>query len=612
MTAVSPTSLPPSHPRFGLSRRWTGPARVASPGSLFDAVLAARGLSIRRDTWFGPRPDFDGFDKPYLRDDFREAADLILAVIAAGRRIAIYGDYDADGITATAILFHAIRALEPGLMPRCYIPHRRQEGYGLHLDALRTLRSEGIDLVVTVDCGIIAIDEVAAARAEGLGVVVTDHHEPRRDGRIPEADAVVHPRLPGREHDCRECCGAMVAWKLAWTLFDRRAGSPDRRRLPEALGRTLMGLSALAAIGTVADVMPLLGPNGECLENREVVRLGLANARRSGIPGLDALWSFGDIASDGVTAEAIGYRLAPRLNAAGRLGSAEAALRLLTVETDPRRCVELVRELDRLNSTRKDDEREAFRQALEKLRRSGEDVSPRGIVLSDPGWNSGLVGIVCSRLLERFGCPVLLFEETEDGGVAIAKGSGRAPPGFPLLDAIESAIDSAGIRPRKWGGHAAAAGMTLALADLERFRAAFRSEAERRIPSTDLGSELPIDLELRAESAPGLLTLESVEELERLAPFGRGNPRPTVLLRGVRIPVRPKAIGRDGTHLSMNLRIGDAERSDAFFPARWWNASRHAESIRPGGRVDAVVTPRVDRFLGEEKVLLEICDLAPG
>jgi single-stranded-DNA-specific exonuclease len=586
-------------PRRGLLHRWTGPALAVGPGSWFERVLAARGWTDRRDTWFAPGLRFDELEAPYLRSDFLAAADVILAGLADGKRLAIYGDYDADGLTATAILYHAIRALEPGLEPRCYIPHRRQEGYGLHLDALRSLRAEGIELVVTVDCGIVAVEEVAAARAEGMTVVVTDHHAVRADGRIPEADAVVHPSLPGREHRWPECCGAMLAWKLAWTLFVRREGSPDRHALPERLKRERARLSALAAVGTVADVMPLVG------ENRELVRFGLANSKRTGVEGLDALWRFGDIAGAGITSEAIAFRLAPRLNAAGRLGSAEAALRLLTVETDPRRCAALVRELDAMNTARKELEAKAVAEATGRI-----DPDSAAIVLSDPGWNSGLVGIVCSRLLERHGRPVLLFEEFDDGGVRIAKGSGRAPPGFPLLEAMEAAIAVAGIRPRKRGGHAAAAGMTLELEDVPAFRAAFEAETRQRRANAGSGSELAVDLEFPREADPAWISREAVGELERIGPFGRGNPRPTMVLRGARFPSPAKLIGGKGSHLAIRIRLGDAERSDAFFEARWWNAAAHAPALAGGGRHDVVVAPRLDRYLGEVKILFEILDAA--
>jgi single-stranded-DNA-specific exonuclease len=591
------TSIEPA--RRGLLHRWTGPALPVGPGSLFERVLAARGWTDRRDTWFAPGLRFDELEAPYLRADFLAAADVILAGLAAGKRLAIYGDYDADGLTATAILFHALRALEPGMVPRCYIPHRRQEGYGLHLDALRALRAEGIGLVVTVDCGIVAVDEVEAARSEGMTVVVTDHHAVRADGRIPAADAVVHPCLPGREHRWPDCCGAMLAWKLAWTLFVRREGSPERHELPARLKRERARLAALAAIGTVADVMPLVG------ENREVVRFGLAHSRRTGLEGLDALWRFGDIAGDGITSEAIAFRLAPRLNAAGRLGSADAALRLLTVETDPRRCGALVRELDAMNTARKEQE---GRAAAEAGARVAADSA--AIVLSDPGWNSGLVGIVCSRLLESHGRPVLLFEEFDDGGVRLAKGSGRAPPGFPLLEAMEAAMAAAGIRARKWGGHAAAAGMTLGLDDLPAFREAFEAETRRRRADADPGSELSVDLELPREADPAWISREAVAGLERIGPFGRGNPRPTLVLRGIRFPSPPRIIGAKGSHLATRIRIGDAERTDAFFEARWWKGAAHAAALAGGGRHDVVIAPRLDRYLGEEKVLFEILDVS--
>lgn len=629
--------------RTGLTRCWAEPKATFRGESLFEAMLGVKGWAGERQRkWFGPKPDFDGFAKPYRHPDFLAAAEVIRSALDRGRKIAIYGDYDADGITATAILFHAIRALEPDVTPRCYIPHRRKEGYGLHLEALRTLRAEGIDLVVTVDCGIVAVDEVAAARAEGLSIVVTDHHEPRPDGRIPEADAVVHPRLKDREHACPECCAAMIAWKLAWTLFHMRAGSPDRGILPKALGLKLMQLSALAAIGTVADVMPLLGDEGKCLENREVVRWGLSIARQAGIPGLEALWAFGDIAKDGVTSEAIAYRLAPRLNVAGRLESAEKALRLLTVETDPARCREIVRDLDLLNQQRREREREIFDEVLERIEGQSGAKPPPAIVEGHPTWDAGLVGIVCSRLLERYGCPVLLFQ-TDLDSTTLAKGSGRAPPDFPLHEAIHSAITSSGVTPRSWGGHAAAAGMTLETSFLPAFRRSFMEESRRRGGTGGL-STLEVDLEIPRDTDPRCLSLAAIRELERIGPFGKGNRRPSILLRGVRISSSPRIFGKEakgesggkgkapvgpgkrdpggsggGKHLEMNLCLGTTGRSDSYFRSHWWNAAPLAERIRIGRDDcgdpilhDVVVIPRISRFLREERVELEILDLAPA
>lgn len=572
----------------GLTRRWFL-APDAGSGSLLERLLAARGISAADRAAF-VQPTLGTVERPWERGDFVRTADVLLDAVRAGRRIAIYGDYDVDGITATAILWHALQAIRPDGLPRTYVPHRMDEGYGLNAEALRTLKGEGIDLVVTVDCGITAVAEAEFARSIGLDLVVTDHHRPREDGRLPEALAIVHPALDGREHRFRDQCGALVAWKLAWAMFDRHSGSPEGHKLPAAFRELLTRLTPLAAIGTIADVMPLVG------ENRAMVRAGIGMIRRSGIEGLDALLSFGDIAKDGVESETIAFRLAPRLNAIGRLGHAEAAIRLFTTARGEE-CRAIARELDALNNERRATERRIFEQAasLVRERRMDSDVR-RAIVLSSPEWHAGVVGIVCSRLVEAFARPTILLQELD----GFAKGSGRSIRGFSLLTAIQNC----GEPPVKAGGHDFAAGLTVALDRIEAFTEAFIAHASSLLSVDDLVPSVVVD----ALATIDELDLHAVHECEQLAPFGRGNPRPTVRIDDVAVTAPPRLMGREQRHLLVTLRHPSGGQ---FLKAKWWDGRPHAEYLRQGSRLDVVLEPKIDRYLGDENVEGEIKDIRP-
>jgi single-stranded-DNA-specific exonuclease len=554
---------------------------------LIERLLVSRGIDpSERDAFL--RGALTELERPWERPDLLAAANAILTAIRNGRSIAIYGDYDVDGITSTAILWHAARTIEPTVRIRTYVPHRMDEGYGLNGDAIRSLAAEGVDLIVTVDCGVTAVEEAQLAATLGVGLVITDHHQPREDGTLPDAIAIAHPSLPGREHRCRECCGAMVAWKLAWALFDLAAGSPEGHRLPAVYRDRLSSLLPLAALGTVADVMPLVG------ENRAVVKHGLAGIRKSGIAGLDALLTLGDIGRD-VDSETVGFRLAPRLNAVGRLGSAAAAVTLLTKASGDE-CRRIVTELDALNEERRRTERAIFEQACHIVRERGMDAAEhRAIVLSHPEWHAGVVGIVCQRLVETFGRPTILLQELE----GICKGSGRSIHGFSLIDAIRDC----GERPLKAGGHHHAAGITLERGAMQAFADAFVALASRRLRPEDL---VPV-LEVDTEASFAHLSREVVMDTERLAPFGRGNPRPTLLVRDVELTAAPRTMGKEGKHLLLRLRQRSG-RADCFMKAKWWDGRVHAERLVPGTRLDVVVEPKIDRYLGNEEVEVEIRD----
>ncbi|MFM1822231.1 MAG: Single-stranded-DNA-specific exonuclease RecJ, partial [Planctomycetota bacterium] len=473
-------------------------ARGPGSGALLDRILAIRGIAAgERETFL--KPSLAQMGHPSEMPGMRAAAEAFLEAVREGRRIAIYGDYDVDGVMASTILWHLAGALgaEP---PQVYIPHRIEEGYGLNRGALERLREDGAELVVTVDCGVAAPDEAAYARELGLELVITDHHEPRGDGRLPEARAVVHPRVLGAS-GFGELCGAAVAWKLAWMTLEvwhgiarERPDEPQRARLPEVHRRALLHWLAFAAVGTVADIVPLVG------ENRAIVAGGLPLVHLTGNAGMDALLAEARLEGARVDAEAVAFQLAPRINAAGRMRHASLAADLFT-SADAREAAARARELSRLNDQRRRDDRAIFEDAVGRVEsrlgvaglvksglvKSGlvesslvesslieskpaktakSATAPRGIVLWDDreedGWSLGIVGIVCSKLVERFACPTVLLTRAHDG----FRGSGRSVDGIDLHGILESCSEHL----THFGGHAMAAGMGVAdLAALERF-----------------------------------------------------------------------------------------------------------------------------------------------
>ncbi len=442
--------------------------------------------------------------------------------LARGTPIVVHGDYDVDGVCATAVLVRALRAL--GGEVGWFLPSRTEDGYGVSAATVSRLANRGTGLLITVDCGITAVDEVAAAHAAGLEVVVTDHHAPRADGRLPAGCPVVHPGLGG--YPCPELCGTAVAHKLAEAL--------------QAPG-TEADLE-LVALATVADLMPLQG------ENRRLVRDGLRTMANTTRPGLRALMAVSRTDPSALDASALGFRLAPRINAAGRLRRADAGLELL-LSAEPERAREIAAELDAVNAERRGVEQRILWEAEGQV----AELGPRpGYVLAGEGWHPGVVGIVASRIVERHHRPALLVALD---GAGAGQGSGRSIPGFDLLGALHACSEHLG----RYGGHRAAAGLSVAEADLSALRAGFEAHAaahltpellvaRERVDAVVCGSELGLDL---------------AEELERIEPCGMGNPGVRLLVAGARFgDVRTMGEGR---HVRFAVSSGGARaRAVAF------------------------------------------------
>ncbi|MCP4012621.1 MAG: hypothetical protein GY728_05860 [Phycisphaeraceae bacterium] len=584
--------------------KWRSPSAAeasagGTPGPLADRVLRGRGIEdpvAFLDDGYGRVVPPEGLGGAV------EAGQRLSEAIAAGRRIVIHGDYDFDGIAASAILARSLRLLSSKAEVRVVLPDRYQGGYGLSVEGLRRIREEGADLVVAVDCGITAIEAIEAARADGLEVMVLDHHTFVRDEQgglvLPPASVVVHPGLPIEDSDCvgtDHLCGAAVAFKVVWATARAHFGSD---RVPAVMKRELVEATILAGLGTIADVMPLVE------ENRALAALALRGLPNSGISGLRALLiESGHGLQDGpVHEETVQFQLAPRINALGRFGSAMPAIELLTLPEDGEatsaRAAALAAEISATNLERRSAERAIVEEATARAEAEGQTADDHPvIVLGDPNWKRGLVGPAAAKLVDRFARPVILFEACEDG---IARGSARSIHGYSIHDGLAAAAPLL----ESFGGHAAAAGCAVRTARLDELRAALVDHARTEIAAVDLTPVVEIDCRAIIEEMD---EVEDVQGVRELAPFGPGHPRPSVLVETVR-PIETRWVGQDQGTLQLRF-AGAGARS---VKAVWFGAGRHRDAIESairGGAIDIVATPDLNRWRGRVEPNLMIQDL---
>jgi single-stranded-DNA-specific exonuclease len=445
-------------------------------------------------------------------------------------KITVYGDYDVDGITGVSILWELLTLL--GAQVDYYIPHRIEEGYGLNTDAVRSLAESGTRVLVTVDCGIGALEAADLARQLGMDLIVTDHHQP--GATLPNAVAIVHPALEP-SYPNQESAGALVAYKLAWAVAERFSGG---QRLEARLRQFMLNATSLAAIGTVADVVDLRG------ENRVLTRFGLQALPQSKLCGLRALIESAGLTAKGLDSYDIGFRLAPVLNAAGRMGHARLAVELLTSTSDLR-AKQIADYLKEQNTQRQQCERKMLKQACELVIERGlNHPDHKSIVLAAEGWHTGVLGIVASRLIDRFYRPTIMINAspTEAG---VAQGSARSIPGFCMLSAIQACSSHL----TSFGGHKMAAGLTLAPERIEPFAADFESYAAGNLQEQDVVMKLYIDGEVPLRQ----FTRDAVSQLEMLGPFGQGNPKPVFATKGVRLSAAPRCVGSKNEHLQFAI-----------------------------------------------------------
>ncbi len=504
----------------------------------------------------------DESHSPSEFDSIAGIVERVSAALRAGRRITVHGDFDVDGVCATAILVGTLRELSG----ECdwLIPDRIADGYGLSRSNVELLAKRGTELLITVDCGITAVEEVALARSLGIEVVVTDHHQPGEE--LPDCP-ILHPAICG--YPFEELCGTAVAWKLACALSGEERG--------EDLD--------LVALATVADVVPLVG------ENRSLVRRGLAEARRARRPGLRALLEAARCEPTALDEGDLAFRLAPRINAAGRLYRADAGVELFLTDSDAR-AAEIAAELGRANSERRATEREvdagaeAARRELPEHLREGQ-----GLVVAGEGWHPGVIGIVASRLAERHGRPVVVVSLDGEGG---GRGSGRSIPGFDLLAGLQACAEHL----VRFGGHRAAAGVELRAEQLDAFREAFAAHAASVLGPDDLRRTERIDAMVGGAG----LGLDLAEELERLAPFGMGNPGVRLLVPAARVR-DVRAMG-EGKHSRFSLHSGGNRALGVAF-------GRSSLGVGEEDPVDAAVRLEVNRWNGSVEPRLVLRELYP-
>jgi single-stranded-DNA-specific exonuclease len=573
----------------GLLKRWrpAGPADAAQP--LLARVLQVRNLSDPAAAAQFLEPTLRHLHKPSLLPNLDRAAERILTAAKAREPLVIYGDYDVDGITATAVLYHTLKALAPDAPISSYIPHRLEEGYGLNSEAITDLAAKGAKVIISVDCGVTATPPAAAAKAAGVDLIITDHHN-LPDGPLPDAFAIVHPRLPGSTDPFGDLCGAGVAFKLAWRLCTLAC---DSERVTEPLRELLLELLALTSLGVIADIVPLLG------ENRVIAHTGLRRIKYSKIEGLRALVEASGLSGDKVGEEDVGFRIGPRLNACGRMDHAKDAVELLTTATGPR-AIEIAEQLTRLNDQRRTTEQSIFRHACELAEAAGmTGQDRRAIVLAHADWHAGVVGIVCSRLVERYGRPAILM--CDHAGVC--HGSGRSIDGFSL----HAGLDACSRHLTSFGGHDMAAGLKLASTNLRTFTDAFIETANEAIAPESLTPGIGYDTDAALEE----LTLPVVQQLERLSPFGQANPQVRLRLPAVRIATRPQTLGSGNKHVALQVCSTDPRARGRLLRLIAWNWSERLEHLPQGRTIDALIAPKTSEWQGNVKVEATLIDIRP-
>ena len=535
-------------------------------------LLIRRGFSDPAQAWEFLNPSLERLHDPFLMKDMGPVVERLMEARERGEKVLIYGDYDVDGITATVVLRRALQML--GLSVGFYLPRRLEEGYGIKAEVLKQAASDGYDLVVTADSGIRAFDQALAAREIGLDLIVTDHHQP--DQSLPAALAILNPHRSDCDYPDKNLAAVGVVFKLVQALF-RRAGR-------ESMIRHFL---KMVAIGTVADIVPLVG------ENRIIVQHGLAGLADPRNPGLRALLSGAGVSRE-VSLFDVGFKLAPRINAVTRMGGGREVVDLFFLE-ESSQAEAVVREMNAKNILRQQEERRILAEIDERIEKEPENFQKNFLVVAGRNWHRGIIGIVASRLAERFYRPVLVLSMDDSS----CQGSGRSIPGFNLLQALDQCRDLL----TQYGGHKQAVGCTIqkVTPDSEKIGELARrleSHASSHLSSDDLIPSLQIESML----SPQEVSLATWQEVERLAPFGSGNPVPVFASTGVDVVGGPWVLKE--SHLKLQIQC-NGSRVDAI----WWRNAAAANTIDPGAKVDLAYSMSRDSYQGKKKLLLTIQDL---
>lgn len=557
---------------------------------LVSRLLCQRGLAGPDDARSFLQPKLTDLHDPALLPGADRAAHRIVQAVRDRHPIVIYGDYDVDGITASAIIWHMLEMLEADV--RCYIPHRIDEGYGLHVDAIEKLASipGPTPLLVSVDCGVTAIKEAKAASQLGVDLIITDHHDLPTD-QLPNAHTLVHPRLtrtpgdhgePASKYPFADLCGAGVAFKLAWQIARVACGS---QRVPQTMRQLLLELMSLAALGTVADVVPLVG------ENRILTSFGLGRMKQTRFVGLNALIDATRLRDERIDAFHVGFVLGPRLNACGRMGHAGKTLRLLT-DVDPSQAASMAKFLTQENTRRRSVERQMLTDAKQMVIDAGFDQPQcRAIVLCHEDWHLGVVGIVAARLVEQFSRPVVLLSRNKE----IVSGSARSVPGLHINDAIGHCaewLDS-------YGGHAMAAGLRLSSDNVDAFRKDFVAYVNENLQLDNLVTTININSFCMLDQ----INIDLIMQIQRLAPFGRSNPPPVFCLQDVQLAGQPQCVGDGGQHLRLPIR-----QNGVTVQAIGFGLGDLADRLAINDRIDIAFEPKISTWQGRRRCEVHIKD----
>lgn len=546
---------------------------------LLAQVLINRGITDVTSAKNFLNPQMSLLADPSALPDIEKASIRINEAIKNGENIVIYGDYDVDGLTATALMYRCLKLV--GAQVSYYIPDRLGEGYGLNANAITKLKESGAKVILTVDCGINACREAEIARNCGIDLIITDHHQPGQE--IPRAFAVVNPKLKTSHSGFKDFSGVGIAFKLAWAIGQNFS---PQKKVSSEFKDFLISAVGLVSLGTIADVVPLIG------ENRILTRYGLSALQNTEIPGLRALLDIADISNINLDTHHVGYRLGPRMNAPGRIGTAGIVVEMLTT-TCKERAVEIANFLDQENKRRQDIQSDILITARKKVLNEINLDETTAIVLADQAWHPGVVGIIASKIVEEFNRPTVMIAISED----IGHGSARSIPLFHILDALESCKS----KLLSVGGHAQAAGLKIHPDNIDEFRYMLNSATAQRLRKVDLVPVLNID----AEVALPMLSKALVTELERLSPYGEGNPAPLFVAVNVKIAGQPRRIGAKGQHLSFYVKQGDvAIRAVAF------GMGEITDRLKQNGKMCSLAfVVKINNWQDAENLELEVKDI---
>jgi single-stranded-DNA-specific exonuclease len=553
----------------------------ANVSPLMARLLVLRGVHTAAEAGVFLSPSLEQLHSPYLMRGMTEAVERVSAAIANREDILIYGDYDVDGTTAVVILKTAIELC--GGKADFHVPHRIKEGYGIRDDVIERAAAAGVKVVISVDTGIRAFQAAETARRLGVDLIVTDHHLPEAHEGVPSALAVLNPNQQGCDYPCKALCGAGVAFKLAQAVFARFKDQGDQTRLVPSFLK-------MVAIATIADAVPLVG------ENRIMAKLGLEGLRRPVNGGLKALLEVSGLADAGraLAAGDVGFRLGPRINAAGRMDVARDVIELFTSK-DQERCRVIARKLDLLNSERQNEEARIVKEIEAQLAAEPDLSDKYCLVFDGDGWHRGVVGIVASRVVEKTGRPALVVAKEGDE----AHGSGRSIATFHLLQALESCRELF----TRFGGHQHAVGFALPACHLVQLRERLNNFAQERLSPEDLVPQASIDAEIPLYA----VTPELRQNLLRLEPFGQGNPEPVFLSRAINLLVPPRTIKEKHIKLRVNQPRPEGRVGFSYEAMGWRMAERaQAELLQPGDQLDLAFKVTVNEhpdFGGLELVL---------